>query len=175
MLKTVNIYTVCQNNFWIQFIDSYGETNLTNQDKMSKICHFLILLESKGVKQRSTYNTLICMQKKLSQSNFRSVSPHNWLCVFVKKKKKKRKLEGGRVGCHCEGNIHKQGFVKYGWKKIITHNFRSPVILFEVKPINCEIKLQQNNYSFIVVRVCENKVAEIYFKEIMVEVKIKKK
>lgn len=33
---------------------------------------------------------------------------------FREKKKKKRKLEGGRVGCHCEGNIHKQGFVKYG-------------------------------------------------------------
>lgn len=57
-------------------------------------------------------------------------------------------------------NIHKH------WLKAEdnTHNFMLPVMFIEVKPMNCKMK-QQNSYSFIVVRICGNDVAEIYFQQ----------
>lgn len=116
MWKTTNVYAISQ-NVWIQFIEDYGKSHLTNQNKMSKICYFFVLLESKGY-HRPENTTPYCAQNK-ANLNFRSVSLNNWFYVSWIK----GTLEEGRVDCHrwmIKKKNHTQCFVNYGWKKVIT-------------------------------------------------------
>lgn len=132
------------------------KANLANQNKMSKICYFLFIRKQRVDTDKPKQHLNVRAQKCQNWSSGLHRHTTGYVASWIE-----GRLEGGRMGCHG-WTIPEKTVTDAGWKEIITHSFRLPVMLIEVRPMNCEIKQPHNFYSFIVVRIqCSRNILQI--------------